>query len=581
MRPTGDALPDAMPMPPSSGAATSKRSTVAGFFADPWHVMALVAIGFLLLFVALPLGELVRQSFVGQRSNAIGFENFQTFFGSRYFRRALANSLTVGILGTSIALLVGVPLALAFARFEFAGKRAFEIAILLSMLSPPFVGAYAWILLFGRSGIVTRFFLDFGIDPPTIYGPVGISLAVAFGLYPIVFLIVRSGLSRIDRSLEEAAANLGRGRLYVTFSVTLPVLAPALVTSALLVFLNIISDFGTPSILGEGERYPVLATLAFSLFLSEIGAETGMAATTSVVLIAISLALVLAARRLARRRVVANDVGAATAAQPVQGLAGFGVALGVGALVAVANMPILVVVVSSFLEVRGVVFQPVATFGNFAKAWATMGDALWNSLVYAGIALVGVVVAGSLIGYFTARRDGQVARALDLLVMVPYVVPGTVLGIGYASVFNDAPLYLTGTSTVLVLMYFTRRLPYMTRATSSVVYQIDRSLEEASLNLGAPPLAGFRRIMAPLMRPGILAGASIAWVEIFNELSASIVLYTAGTRTLPVAAYQQSLGGDVGVAAAYGTMLIAVTALALALFAAASGRGRAGDAGWL
>jgi iron(III) transport system permease protein len=562
-------------------AQAAPRSKIAAFFADPWHVMALVGIGFLLVFVALPLAELVRQSFVGQRSDAFGLENYQTFFGSRYFRRALMNSLTVGTMGTLIALALGVPLALAFARFDFAGKAPIEIAILMSMLSPPFVGAYAWIMLFGRSGIVTQFAADFGIALPTIYGPAGISLAVAFGLYPIVFLVVRGGLARIDRSLEEAAANLGRGRLYVIFSVTLPLLMPALVTSALLVFLNIISDFGTPSILGEGERYPVLATLAFSLYLSEIGSETGMAATTSVILIAISLSLVLGARLLAKRRLVANDLGAVTAPIRVRGLAGAGVALGVGALVALANLPLAVVVVSSFLEVRGVVFQPILTLANFAKAWATIGDALWNSLIYSGIALAGVVVAGSLAGYFVSRRDGYTARLLDLLVMVPYVVPGTVLGIGYASVFNGPPLFLTGTSSVLVLMYFTRRLPYMTRATSSIVYQIDRGLEEASLNLGASPLAGFKRIMAPLMRPGILAGASIAWVEIFNELSASIVLYTAQTRTLPIAAYQQSLGGDVGVAAAYATMLIAITALALALFAFAGGRGRAGNVGWL
>lgn len=544
-------------------------------------MLALAAIGLLLVFVALPLAELVRQSFIGQRSEAIGLENFQTFFGSRYFRRALMNTLTVGTLGTLIALLLGVPLALAFARFDFTGKKAFEVAILMSMLSPPFVGAYAWILLFGRSGLVTEFGRSLGFELPTIYGPVGISFAVAFGLYPIVFLVVRGGLSRIDRSLEEAAANLGRGRLYVTFSVTLPVLMPALVTSALLVFLNIISDFGTPSILGEGERYPVLATLAFSLFLSEIGGETGMAATTSVILIAISLSLVLGARMLARRRTVANDLGAVTAPVSARGLAGAGVIAGVGALVTLANLPLVVVVVSSFLEVRGVVFQAVPTFENFVKAWTTMGNALSNSLLYAGIALVGVVVIGSLIGYFISRRDTKFARILDLLVMVPYVVPGTVLGIGYASVFNGPPLYLTGTSTILVLMYFTRRLPYMTRATSSIVFQIDRSLEEASLNLGTPPLRGFRRIMVPLMRPGIVAGASIAWVEIFNELSASIVLYTAATRTLPIAAYQQSLGGDVGVAAAYATILITITALALALFAFASGRGRSSNVAWL
>lgn len=541
--------------------------------ADPWTVLALAALAFLAAFVLLPLFELLRQSVIGQESGRFGLENFVTFFESRYFRRALGNSFVVAALGTILALLIGLPLAFAFARYDFPAKHWIEVAILMSMLSPPFVGAYAWILMFGRSGLVTEAGRSIGIELPTIYGPFGIAIASAFGLYPLVFLVVRGALSRVSAPLEEAAASLGRSPIYVVWSVTLPLVMPAVVTSALLVFLGIISDFGTPAILGEGERYPVLATLAFSLYLSEIGAETGMAATTSMVLVALALTLVLGARFLATRRTVANDGASGRSPMPLTKRRAWIMATGVSTMVISANMPLFVVVISSFLEVRGVVFQPALTFDNFIKAFAALGNALTNSLIYASVALALTILAGTALGYFVSRRSGLFARSLDLLVMIPYVVPGTVLGIGYAQVFNGPPLFLTGTASIIALIYFVRKLPYMMRASSSIVYQIDRNLEEASLNLGVPPGRGFFKVMIPLMRPGVLAGASIAWVEIFNELSASIVLYTGATRTLPIAAYQQSLGGDVGMAAAYATMLIVVTAAALTLFMLAS-RGR-------
>jgi iron(III) transport system permease protein len=410
---------------------------------------------------------------------------------------------------------------------------------------------------------------------------VGIAIASAFSLYPLVFLVVRGALARVSATVEEAAASLGRPPFYVVWSVTLPLVMPAIVTASLLVFLGVISDFGTPAILGEGERYPVLATLAYSLYLSEIGGQAGMAATTSVILIVLALLLVLVARFLAARRSVANDGGSNRAAAPLPGRQGWLAAGVVGAVVLIANMPIIVVVVSAFLEVRGVVFQPVLTLANFEKAWAAIGNALTNSVLFAAAALSITIVVGTALGYYVARRSGWLARSVDLLVMVPYVVPGTVLGIGYAQVFNGAPFFLTGTATIIAIVYFVRRLPYMTRASSSIVYQIDRNLEEASLNLGVAPAPGFFKIMTPLMRPGILAGAAIAWVEIFNELSASIVLYTGATRTLPIAAYQQSLGGDVGMAAAYATMLIAITALALTAFMLASGKDEQGRMGLL
>ena len=547
---------------------------------DPWPLVALAVVVVMLVFVAWPLAELARQSLTGQESGRFGLENYIAFFESPFFRRALFNTLTVASLGTLFALMLGVPLALAFARFNFAGKRWIEIAILMSMLSPPFVGAYAWILMFGRSGMIRQALASIGIDIPPIYGTFGIALASAFSHYPVVFLVVRGGLSRVNPALEEAAASLGRGRLAVIRTVTLPLVLPALITGTLLVFLGITADFGTPSILGEGERYPVLATLALSLYLSEIGAEPGMAATTAAILVFLALALVLAARWLAGRRVVSNDTSGVRVAETLAGRRGLAVALGTATLVLLANIPLMVVVGSSFLEVRGVVFQPAITLANYTHAFDALGDALWNSLRYAAIALVLILVVGALSGYLIARRSGLLSRLADLLIMVPYVVPGTVLGIGYASVFNEPPLLLTGTSGIIIVVYFIRRLPFVARASASIVYQIDHGLEEASQSLGVRPLSGFRRVMLPLMRPGLLAGAAIGWVEVFNELSASIVLYTGGTRTLPVAAYQQSLAGDVGMAAAYATMLITITAGALAVFTLLRGR-TGGDVGVL
>ncbi|WP_137180683.1 iron ABC transporter permease [Roseomonas sp. AR75] len=552
-----------------------------GIRHDPWTAIAWATVAFMLVFVAWPLAELARQSFIGQESGRLGLENYQTFFGSSYFRRALFNSLTVGVLGTVIALAIGLPLALVFARFDFAGKAWIEVAILLSMLSPPFVGAYAWIMLFGRSGLVTEAARGIGIELPPIYGAFGIALASAFALYPVVFLVVRGGLARVNRTLEDAAASLGRGRIGVVRTVTLPLILPSVLTAALLVFLGIISDFGTPSILGEGERFPVLATLAFSLYLSEIGAEPGMAATTCAVLVVIAMALVVAVRIFSTRRSVADDTGGGAAPVRLRGRTGALLGFGTAALVAIASTPQIVVTICSFLEVRGVVFQPVLTLDNYARAIEALGDALWNSLIFAGLALALIILVGSAIGYVIARRTGPLTRALDLLIMVPYVVPGTVLGIGYATVFNEPPLLLTGTATIIVTVYFVRRLPYMTRASAGIVYQIDRGLEDAARSLGDPPLTGFRRVMAPLMRPGILAGAAIAWVEVFSELSASIVLYTGTTRTLPIAAYQQALSGDVGMAAAYATMLVGVAAAGLVLFVIARGSERERSLGWL
>lgn len=533
---------------------------------DPWNWIGLATLLFFLGFVVAPLIHLLSGSLIGQRSGAFGLENYFAFFRSTYFVRAVRNSLWIGAMGTALALAIGVPLAYCAARHEIPGIRIVRVFIVLAMMSPPFLGAYAWIILFGRAGFVTQFGQWLGLPMPTIYGPYGIALVTALHTYPMVFLITFGAFRRIDRSLEEAAQNLGRDRWGVIRTVTLPLITPALLTSGLLVFLAIIADFGTVNLLGEGERFPVLATLAYALFLNEIGEEPGMAATTAMILLLLAFAVILTQRVLIRRRSVVNDGAMPPFRAPLTGAARVLVPGAIYAVVAIANLSLMVIVVTSFLQVRGAVFQPVFTFANYVAAFAVISDSLTHSVIYSATALVVIAIAGGPIGYLISRRENALTRAIDLLVMVPYVVPGTVLGIGYAATFNNPPLILTATATIIIIVYVVRRIPYMIRAAASIVFQVDPAMEEASINLGVSPLKTFFKIMVPLMAPGLIAGATLAWIEVFNELSASIVLYTAFTQTLPVAAYQEVFAGNYGAGAALASLLIAITALALSLF---------------
>ena len=539
---------------------------------DLWDGVTVAAFAGLAILVFWPLGQLFAASFFAEFTGEFGLANYATFFGSGYFRRALWNSLFVSSMAALGALAIGLPLAVMLARRQIPGATAIRILIVLSLMSPPFIGAYAWIILLGRGGVLTRAAQSVGIDLPTIYGPGGIIFVSILQLYPLVFLLCYGALQRIDRSLEEAAAMLGRRPVNAFLTTAFPMMRPAVFTGTLLVFLAVLSDFGAPILLGE--NYNVLATLAFRLYLSEIGGEPAMAATTSVILVALAAAAIVLQRVVLSGR---SNTGDSTVAPPDRRpLRGWAERLGLPAfawaVVLVANLPLLVIIYTSFLETRGPVFGDSFSLMSYERVFATVGRAVTNSLTFSAFALVLIAVAGAFLGYLLARRDTAVTRTLDPLLMIPYVIPGTVLGIGFITAFNAPPLHLTGTVAIIVLAYFIRRLPYMVRAVSAIVYQVDRSVEEASVNLGAPPFRTFRKIMLPLMAPGLLAGATLAFVEVINELSATVVLYSGRTVTMPIATYSQVIGGAYGTAAAVASLLVLVTGVALAIFNLFGGR---------
>jgi iron(III) transport system permease protein len=531
---------------------------------DLWTSLTLVGLLILAILVVWPLWNVFSASFYAEFTNEFGLANYATFFGSRYFRRALFNSLYVSFVGTLLSLAIGLPLAVIAARYDLKGKALLRILVLLSLISPPFIGAYAWIMLLGRQGIVTQAFAAIGIQLPTIYGASGIILVTALNLYPLVFLLVYGAMLRIDRSLEEASLGLGRTRLQTFQSITLPLTLPAMATGGLLVFLGVLSDFGTPALLGE--NYPVLATLAFTLFLSEIGGNPAMASTTSVVLVTVAMLLILFQRWVVQRRNYAMETVNRPETLRMRGWQTWAFPTFAWGMMTVANLPLAIIVYTSFLQTSGPVFLQSFSLDSYRQVFHLVRGAIVNSFTFSAVALALIVIAGSIIGYIISRRDTALTKLLDTGLMIPYVIPGTVLGIGFITAFNQPPIWITGTAAIIVLAYFIRRLPYMVRACASFVYQIDRSVEEASINLGAPPARTFRKIMLPLMAPGIMAGAVLSWVEVINELSATVVLYTGLTSTMPIATYSQVLAGAYGPAAAVASLLILATTLSLVVF---------------
>ena len=528
---------------------------------DPWTWV--VVAGYLLVAILLlvPLASIFKHALLDPETGQLSLVNLAEVATNPTYRKALAHSLVVSLGGALGALLLGVPLAFLLARYEIPGKRLLSTLAVLSLLSPPFIGAYAWILMLGQSGFVRRW-VDgsLGLDLPTIYGPGGIVLVFASQYYAFVFLLTRGALSAVDRTLEEAAASLGASPWRRFRRVTLPLVLPSLSAGALIAFMMSLANFGTPMILGR--NYRVLPTLAYDLFTSELSTRPGLAAAVCLVLIALSGCALVFQRVLSRRK-VAGDLLARPRVERLRGWRHvLAVALCYG-IVALSTLPLLVVAATSFRRTSGPVFQPGFGLDSYRAVLAGVPRAIGNSAVYSLAATAAIVVLGALLGYAVARRQSLWAKALDGLLMLPYLVPGLVLGMGFVVTFDEPPLFLPGGPAILILAYLIRRLPYSVRSSAGILAQIDPSLEEAAASLGASPTQSFLRVTLPLMTPGILAGALLAWVTAINELSASVVLYVGRTITMPVKIYLQVLDGTFGPAAALSTILLVATGAAL------------------
>jgi iron(III) transport system permease protein len=528
-----------------------------------WSVTLVVAWLVVALLLIYPVITILSESFIDNGSGHFTLTHYATMFTDGYYRRALFGSLFVGFASMVGALVLGLTLAFLTTRFVIRGSGLLSMLTILALATPAFVNAYAWIMMFGANGFLRTGLADLGFPAPTIYGAGGIILVFTFKYFPYVYLLTANAFAAANRSVEEAAQNLGTPPIACFFKVTLPLIFPALSSSALLTFVLAIADYGTPAVIGR--NFHVLATEAFMQFSSELGGNLGMASTISIVLMAISLLFVALQRRLASR----DRYGGAMMNRPiVRHLTGGRWVLShmvCYAIVFVATLPSAVVVYYSFRKTRGPVFQPGFGLGSYERVLHNVSDAIINSLIFSISSVAFIVVLGTLIGYLLVRRGGMFASWLDNVLMIPYIVPGIVMGIGFLAAFNQPPLAFTGTGLIIILVIFIRRLPYAVRSSAAILGQLSRSSEEAAISLGCSPAQAFVRVTLWLILPGVFAGALMSFVTAINELSSSLVLYVGSTMTMPVRIYLSVLDGDYGTASALATILLAVTAIAVVI----------------
>lgn len=533
-----------------------------------WNGFALAILAFFLLFVVYPLGIILYQSVLEPETANFTLAYFTKFFGKPYYWTTLLNSFKVTICSTVIAAAIGLPMAYLMRSYKIPGSKYLNIFIVISYLSPPFIGAYAWIQLLGRNGFFTNLLHSwFGIKFAGIYGFTGIVLVFSLQSFPLIYMYVSGALKNLDSSLNEAAESLGCNAFQRVTQIIMPLVMPSLLAGSLLVFMRVFSDFGTPMLIGEGYRtFPVLI---YTQFMGEVSTDDHFAASLCVIVIAITLLLFFLQRFLAKRYAYSM-----TALKPMQPVAAKGseklfTYLFVFGMVFIAMLPQLTVIFTSFLEMTG---NGSFYTGNFSlmnyenTLFAKDNNSILNTYVFGLCAIAIVVVLGILISYLTVRKPSVLTSLLDTLTMFPYIIPGSVLGIALLSGFNSGVIALSGTALIIIISLTIRRMPYTIRSSTAIITQISPSIEEAAISLGSTEFQSFRKIMVPMMLPGVLAGAIMSWITLISELSSSIILYTSNTSTLTVAIYAEVIRSNFGNAAAYSTILTLTSIISLLLF---------------
>jgi iron(III) transport system permease protein len=523
--------------------------------------------------IVYPLVLVLIEGFRGPQGWTLDF--VRLFFQHRNEGQALWGSIWISVASVVLAALIGIPLAFLFGRYEFPGRRTLGWLVALPAVLPPLVGVLAFLFLYGESGFVSlviQRLLRLDQPPWALEGAGAILLVHAYSMYVYFYLFTRAGLASLDASVLEAAASLGAGRWRTLRRVVLPLLYPALGGAALLTFMTSLASFSAPYIFGGGFRVMTTQIVATRLNGDD---ELAMIETVSLTLVALTALWLLRGSR-----VFDNASGGRKGIAPtrvrVQGrevrlvLAVLGWSLAVLLL-----LPHLTLLLVSFVPLGTWTTEPLPPAYTWRNYLTLVEDPvrarpLLNSLwlaIASTVAAVGIAVAA---GVLTVRRRVRGRGVIEALLALPWAVPGTVFAIALATTFSlRAPLagrfVLIGTLWILPLAYLVRNLPITSRAILAGFRSLDPSLDEAAATLGAGRWRTLRRVTLPLLRPAIVAGASLAFVTAFGDFVTSIMLYTYDTRPISLEILSSLRQSDVGVAAAYGVVLMAVSAAVFAL----------------
>ena len=540
---------------------------------DQWLIVSAILLLLFLVFLVWPLFGLLKQS-VFNSAGEFSLANFERFFTyvNGYYLKPIWNSVKVTVSTTFFSLLLGIPIAYFYSFYKIKGAKLIFVLSILCSMSAPFIGAYSWILLMGRSGVITKFLSGvLGISVGSIYGFKGILLVQSLKFFPLVFIYMNGAFKNIDNTLMEASANMGCTGVRRLFKVVLALSMPTILAAALMVFMQAFADFGTPMVMGEG--YMTFPVLIYNAYLGEGGVDKNFAAALAVVAIIITAIIFLIQKWGTSKFKFSMNALHPVEKKEAKGLGGILMHLYSYILVAVAFLPQMYIIYLSFCEYKGSIRQvddagrQIYGFGNYAQAAKKlMGRSIKNTTIMGIIALVVIIVIAVLIAYLVVRRSNVVNNTIDTISMLPYIMPGAVVGLGLLLAFGSGALALTGTFAIMVISFVIRRLPYTIRSATATLMQISPSIEEAAISLGASKAKTFVKITVPMMANGILSGAILSWVAIVTEMSSSIILYSNKSITLTMSTYLAILRGNDGIATAFATILTVVTIVSLLLY---------------
>ena len=546
-------------MAKDQGAALDRKKLMG----DPIMVTTIVVlIAFLTLFILYPLAILLVDSFVTESGPTL--DVFARVLAMPSFTTAITNTLAVGFLVSVVSALVG----LLFAYVEVYVKLKtrfmsglFQVVSMLPVVSPPFVLSLSIIMLFGKSGIITRYLL--GIYDNSVYGFWGIFVVQTLTFFPVCYMMLKGLLKNIDPSLEEAARDMGASRWKVFTSVTMPLILPGLGNAFLVTFIESIADFANPMIIGGS--YDTLAT---TIYLQITGAyDKQSAAAMAVVLLCITLLMFVVQKYVLEAKSTATLSGKASRQRM---------------LITDRSVRLPLTVACSLLAVFVIVMYLCVPFGALFKTWGydfslttkwfqqvfakyhgfqAFRDSFVLSLVAAPI----TAILSMIISYLVVKRDFRSKGFIEAVSMLAMAVPGTVLGVGYIRGFSGGIFHtgilqgIYGSAAVLIIVFIVRSLPTGTRSGISALRQIDKSIEESAYDMGADSFTVFRTVTLPLIKDSFFSGLVTAFVRSITAISAIILLVTPQFLLITVQINEFAEKGNYGIACAFATILIAIT----------------------
>jgi iron(III) transport system permease protein len=525
----------------------------------------------LLVLVVLPLTFLVWGSMTAD--GRLTFEHFREALSSRLYVQALRNSLVLGLWTSVLSVAIGLPLAWAAARTNAPARRFVHLTAVIAYVTPPYLTAIAFVNLFSpNAGLVNRFLRDvLGLPALTfnVFSMSGLVLVTVIHTFPFVYLLAASALQSVDASMEESAQILGAGRWRTASAVTLPLVAPAILSGALIAFVNAIALFGSQAIIGLPGRVFTLPTRIYALF--DYPPQYGLASAMSLIFVAITAAALYLQRRYLARRSYVTLGGKGSRPQLIDlGGARWGVFAFCAAVFVVAVLaPYLTLLAVSLSKSWGLHFWDNLTLKHYRFVlveYDVTRRAIFNSLLLAGAAATLAVLLGSLVGWIDLRTTLRGRKALDYTSLIPLGLPGIVVAVALIQFWLRVPLPIYGTLVIILLAYTGRYVPLGVRAANAAFRQIDPSLEETARVTGAGWMRTFSSVTLPLARPGLFAGWLLVFIPALQELSASILLFSSESITLAVAVYNLYETGALEPVAALSivTMVIITAAVAVA-----------------